>query len=255
MSIEEDIKIRHESEEKFSDHTYSTKSKGPKHYSLNPTLHIYNAMIESLGDISGKRVLECGCGTGWVTFDLASRKAILDSFDISQVAVDRTRNLLEKYELAANSTVRKMSAEFLEYPDESFDIVIGFAILHHLDLDLAIPGLHRVMKPGGRALFAEPLGDNPLINLYRRLTPQFRTADEAPLRIREFEKRMSLFTNFSHREFYFTTMLAFMLSYIPWAKEHYMRITNPLMQLDEYLFRLFPALGNLAWYSIFTFEK
>jgi SAM-dependent methyltransferase len=54
-------------------------------------------------------------------------------------------------------------AESLPFADESFDLVLGHAILHHIpDLDRAFTEFHRVLRPGGRLLFAgEPshLGD------------------------------------------------------------------------------------------------
>ena len=79
-----------------------------------------------------------------------------------------------------------MPAERLSYSDSVFDLAVGFAIIHHLDLKPALAELHRVLKPGGVAFFAEPLGTNPAIQLYRRLTPQFRTEDERPSCSRSF---------------------------------------------------------------------
>lgn len=86
-----------------------------------------------------------------------------------------------------------MGGEQLNYPDGFFDIAVGFAIIHHLDLNLAIPELYRVLKPGGIAYFAEPLGGNPVINLYRKLTPQYRTQDEEPI---DLDKLSSLLYQF-----------------------------------------------------------
>jgi SAM-dependent methyltransferase len=72
-------------------------------------------------------------------------------------------------------------AHHTPYPDAAFDLVIGDGILHHLDLDVALGEVHRVLKPGGRAVFREPRLDNPLLKLFRRLTPSARTEDERPL--------------------------------------------------------------------------
>ena len=46
--------------------------------------------------------------------------------------------------------------------------------------DIALAEIHRVTKPGGRVLFFEPLADNPLLKLFRVLTPNARTVDEVP---------------------------------------------------------------------------
>jgi ubiquinone/menaquinone biosynthesis C-methylase UbiE len=80
---------------------------------------------------------------------------------------------------------RVMDAHELHFSDNTFDFVIGRGILHHLDLDTAIREIHRVLKPGGRASFLEPLADNPLLRIFRALTPRARTEDERPLSSRE----------------------------------------------------------------------
>lgn len=63
------------------------------------------------------------------------------------------------------------SARSLPIPDESVDVVVGIAVLHHLDLNLAIQEVHRVLKPGGRAIFQEPVRDSRLIKFARRVFP------------------------------------------------------------------------------------
>ena len=68
----------------------------------------------------------------------------------------------------------------LDFPDATFDLVIGYGILHHLDADVALSEIRRVLKPGGRVLLQEPLADHPLLRLFRRFTPDARTEDEAP---------------------------------------------------------------------------
>jgi len=51
-----------------------------------------------------------------------------------------------------------MNAEELKFADDYFDIVCGGAILHHLDLNKALSEIARVLKPDGKAIFVEPLG-------------------------------------------------------------------------------------------------
>ena len=74
-----------------------------------------------------------------------------------------------------------MDAHQMEFDDSSIDLVIGRGILHHLDYEVAINEINRVLKPGGIALFNEPLRDNPGAHLFRYLTPKARTIDELPL--------------------------------------------------------------------------
>ena len=76
---------------------------------------------------------------------------------------------------------RVVNAEALDVEPGSFDFVCGLGVIHHLDLDASLSEVARVMKPSAGALFIEPLGHNPVINLYRRRTPEQRTVDEHPL--------------------------------------------------------------------------
>lgn len=130
----------------------------------------------------GQRVLDLGCGRGERSVDLLGRGARVDGIDISSVYVAQA-------EAAAREAGHDPSqfdfvagdAHHLPYDDQTFDLVVGDGILHHLDLDRALAECHRVLRPGGRALFREPLLDNPLLKVFRKLTPAARTEDELPL--------------------------------------------------------------------------
>jgi ubiquinone/menaquinone biosynthesis C-methylase UbiE len=222
---------------------------------VNPTYPIYQRMRALAGDPSNKAVLEYGCGEGWISKDLALAGARLSAFDISAEAVSRTRQVLESAGVLDRCTVEQMGAEKLRYPDDAFDSAIGFAILHHLDLDMALAELYRVLRPGGVAYFAEPLGSNPIINLYRRLTPQYRTADEAPLDLRAMAPMLSRFRSVTHTEYYVTALAAIALAYLPYGRRAFPSTNRMLMKLDDALLRTIPGLGRFAWYTILKLEK
>ena len=101
------------------------------------------------------RSLELGCGTGFFTLNL-KLAGVLDDCHVTdlspgmvEVAQRNARNL------GFDIEGRVADAERLPYPDESFDIVVGHAVLHHIpDLDLAFGEILRVLKPGGRFVFA-----------------------------------------------------------------------------------------------------
>jgi SAM-dependent methyltransferase len=135
-----------------------------------------------LANCAGLRVLEYGCGTGSNAFALAARGAKVIGVDISNTAIE-----LARHQAAASDNLRFQlgDAEALDFPPETFDLVCGTSILHHLDIERALTELKRVLKPGGRAIFYEPLAYNPLINLYRRMTPHLHTRDEHPLNKRD----------------------------------------------------------------------
>ena len=149
----------------------------------------YPALRRLLGQLEahldaadGQRVLDLGCGRGERSVDLLRRGAVVDGIDISEVYTDQAEAAARAAGFDEGQyTFVAGDAHALPYDDATFDLVVGDGILHHLDLDVALGELHRVLKPGGRALFREPLLDNPLLKVFRLLTPKARTDDELPL--------------------------------------------------------------------------
>ncbi len=252
-SVELDSRLEREAE--FHDKKYAHHDATPRHYAAMPTQYVYEQMRDALGDLTGKRVLEYGCGEGWVTSDLARRGGEVHAFDISPQAAENTRRRLASLDLLSQCRVEVMPAERLAFADSFFDVAVGFAIIHHLDLPKALAELHRVLKPGGVAYFAEPLATNPLIQAYRHLTPQFRTADEAPLYLSKLPTLLSAFSAYEHREFYLTALGAIALTYVPGGQRLFPRVSAALHGLDRRLLRAIPALGPLAWYTLIKVSK
>lgn len=250
-----DLQTRLDSEKAFHDAKYGGDDLYPKHYKANPTFQVYQRMKAVIGDTNGKRLLEYGCGEGWTTCDLAKGGGFIEAFDISDTGVNNTKAALTKAGLLDRCSIRQMAAEHLDYPDESFDLAVGFAILHHLDIPKSLDALYRVLKPGGRAIFAEPLGTNPVINFYRNRTPQFRTPDEAPLILKKFRAQASKFRGFEHHECYFTALAALAMLYVPVINKAFVPVNNVLCKFDDWFLPKAGPLRNLAWYSIIVLEK
>jgi len=242
-------------EAEFHDDKYGGGDRYPAHYALVPTQHVYEKLSEMMGDLSGRHVLEYGCGEGWTTLDLARKAGHVSAFDISQQAIDNAQQSLARAGLAARCTLRVLPAEQLDFPDDAFDVAVGFAILHHLDMERALAELHRVLRPGGVAYFAEPLATNPLIQLYRRLTPQYRTPDERPLYLQELPALLKRFSGYAHREFFLCALPALGLAHLPGGARIYPAVSRGLHRVDESLLSWFPALGSWAWYTILSIRK
>ena len=242
-------------EAQFHDDKYGGGDRYPRHYALVPTQYVYEKLTQSMGDLSGQHVLEYGCGEGWTTLDLARRAGHVSAFDISQQAIDNAQLSLARAGLASRCTLRVLPAEELDFPDASFDAAVGFAILHHLDMEKALAELHRVLRPGGIAYFAEPLATNPFIQLYRHLTPQYRTPDERPLYLHELPQLLSRFASYEHREFFLSALAALGLAHIPGGARIYPAMSRRLHRVDELLLARLPGLGRWAWYTILSIRK
>jgi ubiquinone/menaquinone biosynthesis C-methylase UbiE len=191
----------------------------------------------------GGEVLEIGCGGGDLSSRLARSAERVVGVDLSEGRIRRAR---EKHLEAADGvlTFEQMNAEKLDFPAGSFDVVCGGAILHHLDLERALGEVARVLKPTGRAIFLEPLGHNPLINLYRRSSPDVRTVDEHPLLVGELESA-NRFETVRVSYFHLLALAALPLALVhePSAR----LLARPLEAVDRQLFELCPPAGKLAW--------
>jgi SAM-dependent methyltransferase len=199
----------------------------------------YEAFL--LAHCEGRTVLEYGCGPGSYSFFLASHGAHVTGIDISDVAIGQAAARARRENLSIVYHV--MDAEQLTLPDNTFDLVCGVAILHHLDLDKAFAQLARTLKPDGTAVFFEPLGHNPAINLYRRLTPHLRTEDEHPLLMKDLAVADRYFGKVDLRFFTMNSLLA-----TPLRKTRIFRpVLAGLEAVDRALFRYVPFTRRYAW--------
>ncbi|MEA2304868.1 MAG: hypothetical protein QOH43_2148 [Solirubrobacteraceae bacterium] len=101
------------------------------------------------------RSLEIGSGTGYFTLNLLQAGVIGEATctDISPGMLTSLRANAER--LGLDVATEACDAEALPFADDSFDLVLGHAVLHHLpDLDMAFSEFHRVLAPGGTVLFA-----------------------------------------------------------------------------------------------------
>lgn len=102
-------------------------------------------------EASGKTVLEIGCGLGTDGAQFAIAGADYTGIDLTDAAVDLARRRFELFNLPG--VFKTADAEKLDFPDYSFDIVYSHGVLHHTpDIAAAIREIHRILRPGGRAI-------------------------------------------------------------------------------------------------------
>jgi SAM-dependent methyltransferase len=100
---------------------------------------------------AGERLLEVGVGMGSDHAQWARGGAVCTGIDLTPKCIEITKQRFELYGL--RSDLRVMDAEKLDFPSESFDLVYSFGVLHHTPgTQEAIDEIHRVLKPGGRAI-------------------------------------------------------------------------------------------------------
>ena len=96
-------------------------------------------------------VLEVGCGLGTDGAQFAKAGAIYTGVDLTDAAVDLAKRRFELFQLPG--TFRVADGEHLDFGDNSFDLVYSHGVLHHTpDIAAAVREIHRVLRPGGKAV-------------------------------------------------------------------------------------------------------
>jgi SAM-dependent methyltransferase len=237
------MEARYQREREFHNQAFSEggrKEVGRFYAIARSSGAFYEQLLRDLS--AGRRVLEYGCGLGSYSFILARRGARVTGIDISEIAVEQTQAHARREQIPTIN-FQRMNAEALGFADQTFDLVCGRAVLHHLDLNKALAELARVLRPDGLAVFIEPLGHNPLINLYRRLTPHLRTADEHPLFMSDLRMLERYFGRVEGRFFHLQSLLAVPFQGLP----GFARLVKWLDGADQGLFKLAPFSRRFAW--------
>jgi SAM-dependent methyltransferase len=214
-------------------------------YALEYALHL-------LGDVSGQRVLDLGCGDGQFTTLVASHGATIVGLDISLdlLAIARSRLNADGYDERVSELCG--SAHAIPLPDASVDVVFGMAILHHLDLSLTAREVHRVLRPGGRAIFKEPMRDSRVLAALRALIP-YRHPDvspyERPLRQSEVDAFRSHFRSWRFRTFELPFVALLRICHARRSVE------GAACRRSDRLIQRFPRLGRYASYIVFEVRK
>jgi SAM-dependent methyltransferase len=204
--------------------------------------------LAQLGDVRGLCVLDYGCGHGMATVVLARRGARVTAFDLSAgyVAEAKTRARANRLPIDFVQT----DGERLPFSNESFDRVWGNAVLHHLDLGKAGKELHRVLRPGGIAVFCEPWGENLVLNWARSALPypgKHRTIDERPLCPGDVRLLRTMFADVELRGYQLLSMLRRVLR--PG------RLVASLGRCDDLLLKRVPGLQRFCRYVVLTLRR
>lgn len=107
------------------------------------------AVLGLVGEVSGRRILDAGCGSGPLSEALRARGAVVTGVDASAAMVDLARQRLGE---DADVQVAELAAP-LPFADAAFDDVVASLVLHYLeDWSAPLAELRRVLEPGGRLI-------------------------------------------------------------------------------------------------------
>jgi SAM-dependent methyltransferase len=233
-----------------------------------PTALENRFILERMGPLRGKRLLDLGAGLGESSVYIGLQGAHVTTVDISPQMVEMALRLGRKYGLELEGIVS--GAEDLNLPANSYDIIYVANTIHHVhDRDSLFEQIHGALKPGGMFISYDPIAYNPLINVYRRMATAVRTPDESPLTVGDLKLARKYFQNVRHREFWISTLLLFVKYYLidrvhPNEDRYWKRILRetperlwwwvPLRSFDSLLTRI-PLIRWLAWNTVMWGEK
>lgn len=222
-----------------------------------------------LGNLSGKRLLDVGCGLGEASVYFAMQGADVTSSDLSQGMLDATSRLATKNGVSIRQHLA--SAEDMRLPaDARFDVIYAGNLLHHVDIDATLRRIRPHLADGGMLVTWDPLAYNPAINVYRTMATDVRTPDEHPLTWGDIRSFRQHFSHVETRYFWFTTLVIFVIMALAQQrdpnKERFWKVIlkegpkwawlyRPLEALDRALLLLIPPLRLLCWNVVIVARK
>ncbi len=233
-----------------------------------PTALENQHIIKHMGPLKGKRILDFGCGAGEAAVYFATQGAYVYACDISAGFLQVVNALATKFGVTVQTT--KCDSAKTPYEDDYFDFIYGNGILHHVELEQTSIEVERILKPGGKAFFIEPLPYNPAINVYRKMAEAVRTVDEIPLSFKQMDAFGNKFAKYEHQEFWLFTLLIFFHFFFIrhwhpskvryWKRliesgQDYAGLMNFWQKWDTRCMHIFPFLKYLCWNTVIRVEK
>lgn len=209
-----------------------------------------------LNKIQGKKILDIGCGNGQYSVLMAMFGAEVHGFDISPVGVSIAKKMAEENEVQRKCNFTVQNASRIEYPDETFDIVLLHEVLHHA---IKYPGvsyeIKRVLKKGGKCILAESLDGNFLFRLGRIFTMKGEEAKgDVVLKLSDVQEFAQSFS-----KYHIETMSLFFMSkriFQKWVNNPVIReILFLTKKMDDVLLTVFPFLKNYCGECVAVMTK
>lgn len=212
-------------------------------------------MFARMGDPKGLRILEVGCGSGALSTYLGMRGAEVVGLDVSSEMLAVARRRAEVNGVSSRVEFVDSPIETYAEPDGSFDVVLGNQTLHHLELVDAMKNIRRMLKPGGVALFAEPVLFLPEIArkirnsaIVRRRFPEVSdTPDERSLGTAEIQAIRSVFPASEMHTF---QLLCRLQNFVELNDRRFQR----LQSVDRKLLRRVPPARTLCRFVLLVLE-
>lgn len=225
-------------------------------------------ILNRLGDIRGKKILDVGCGAGEASVYFAKNGAVVTATDISEHMLNVAQGLAKRHNV--NIITKISSSDYINFPDETFDIVYAANLLHHVDVESSLREVSRVLKKRGVFAGWDPIAHNPIINIYRKMATAVRTRDEHPIRMEQLKIFTKYFSQIETETTWLFTLLIFIKFYLldkvhPNEERYWKKILREhnrleklyygLEKMDRLFLKIFPFLKRYCWNIVFMARK
>ncbi len=204
--------------------------------------------------VPGKVFVDYACGNGSETLKAARMRAALAlGINVSNVSIHNAEKAAAREGLSDRCVFLEGDCENTGLPDNSVDVILCSYMLHHLDLTYAYPEMHRILRPGGCILASEALNYNPLIKLYRKLTPDLRTEWEKEhiLSLKDVRAAKRYFNVGEIRYWHLFSVFGAPVRGIP----PLFRVCMPSLNAIDRIITRIPAVQLMAWQFSFELYK
>jgi len=204
-----------------------------------------------LAPLQGKNILEIAAGNGIDASLCAHNGANVHAYDLSKKSIDMV-NQRAQANGVADRVRTQVTGQFNDaFSGQTFDAILGYAVLHHLpDLDSLSRQVYDRLKPGGVAVFAEPVVNSASLDRLRRWIPYSiheMTDDEQPMSDTQIDGFAWPFDRIVRRDFQLTSRL-WPIFPNNWP------LAMALHKLDSYLLKL-PMMRRFATVAVFGLFK
>lgn len=211
-------------------------------------------VFELVNQLKPKEVLDFGCGVGWLS-------RILSNHGYHTVGIDTSDWLIKNAVKLASQDSRFLTGDCMNLPfrDNTFDLILSVAILHHLNTKKALAECRRVTTKNARLMLMEPNRLNPIAALGRKICPfDTRTKGEHPFSPGELKGILSA-ENWRVEScsylFPYSFALAYLLGKTGWRDNQRLKpVCLPIEKSERFLEKV-PFLNRLSWTILVVAEK
>ena len=226
--------------------------------------HAVSFVLNKLGNVRGKIILDSGCGVGKMSVFFALQGATVIGIDKDRSRLSAASSLADSLGVQSSCSFLYGSSEECPIDSASIDIIFSKSTIQYMERDKVLNEYVRLLKPGGSMALVENLPYNPFINLYRinrKLTAIIQKKTEyvdsikGYIKTNEIDRLSPCFRFVEQREYHLFRMSSiYLLEKLPFST-FAQQLDNLISKIDTSLLTSIPFLRKLAWYVAVYYEE